>query len=534
MDWSGVISSMCDDEVARLLAQSDNALSGVSFVPFRGTQSRAYFSEADVLLFGGKVGGGKSALLNGLALQEHYRSLLCRSTHTALRPLIDVGKELVGESKGFVGGGRPLYNKPDGGVIHYMGLINDGGAGSLQGEAHDFIGIDEAAQIPEDYVRTVMGWLRPTTRTKSGQRLRVVLGSNPPLDSTGDWMLDFFPCWLDDTYPNPAEDGELRWFIRDGSFDVECKEGDSVILDGVEVFAHSRTFIASDFNDNPYVDSADYARTMGNLDETSRKILMGGNFMVSRGDSDNQMIPTDWIRAAQSRWDDNNRPDSGMLAMGVDVTGGGGDMSVISTVYDGLWFDQLISEHAGELPLASDQAAWVVKNRRGMCNVGIDFGGGFGGGTYSYLVGQGIPCLKYVGASPTKERTADRSYGFANVRAMTYWRLREMLDPDQEGGAVIALPPSKKLLSDLATPTYEKVMDRGRLVIKMECKKSIKKRIRRSTDEGDAIVMALWVYMKGLRHGDIVPKNKAGMMRGAGAGFLGANFGYAHRKKRRK
>jgi len=387
--------------------------------------------------------------------------------------------------------------------------------------------VDEVAQITEEPVRTIMGWLRPTTKTPKGQRLRVVFGSNPPLDSTGDWLIDFFPCWLDDTYPNPAQDGELRWFIRDGGVDVECKQGDSVVLDGDEIFAHSRTFIASDYHDNPYVDAKDYLRTLGNMSEEQRKILMSGNFLVSRGDAERQMIPTAWIKAAQDRWKKENRPKGGMQALGVDVTGDGEDKSAALGVYDGLWFDEPATVIGSEIPLDSDQAAWVVKNRRGACPVGIDMGGGYGGGTYSYLIGQGIECIKFVPQGATRERSADRSYGFANIRSLSYWRMREMLDPDQEGGAVICLPPSKKLLSDLATPKFEVVMMAGRMVVKMESKKEIKKRIKRSPDEGDAAVIGLHTYMK-------AGKGGGSQRRHSGVKKMVANVGFPHRKKRWK
>ena len=52
---------------------------------------------------------------------------------------------------------------------------------------------------------------------------------------------------------------------------------------------------------------------------------------------------------------------------------------------------------------------------------------------------------------------------FANKRAEAWWRFREALDPDQEGGSVIALPPDPQLRADLAAPVYE-VGPRGILI----------------------------------------------------------------------
>ena len=67
-------------------------------------------------------------------------------------------------------------------------------------------------------------------------------------------------------------------------------------------------------------------------------------------------------------------------------------------------------------------------------------------------------------------------------------RLREALDPDQLGGSQIALPNDKKLISDLTSPEY-RIGPQG---IELEAKDKLTKRLGRSTDRGDAVVMAWW------------------------------------------
>ena len=49
------------------------ATKGMRWVPNPGPQEQAYFSEADVLLYGGEPGGGKSQLILGLAFNCHRR-----------------------------------------------------------------------------------------------------------------------------------------------------------------------------------------------------------------------------------------------------------------------------------------------------------------------------------------------------------------------------------------------------------------------------------------------------------------------------
>jgi hypothetical protein len=72
-----------------------------------------------------------------------------------------------------------------------------------------------------------------------------------------------------------------------------------------------------------------------------------------------------------------------------------------------------------------------------------------------------------------------------NKRAEAYWRLREALDPSQDGGSRIAPPPDSALSADLAAPRW-KLTPRG---IPIESKEDIVRRIGRSPVKGDAVEM---------------------------------------------
>jgi hypothetical protein len=93
----------------------------------------------------------------------------------------------------------------------------------------------------------------------------------------------------------------------------------------------------------------------------------------------------------------------------------------------------------------------------------------------------------FNGASESTEVTRDAAkLAFHNKRAEVWWRFREALDPDQEGGSQIALPPDDELKADLASAQWE-LTARG---IKLKAKEEIRARIGRSPSKGDAIVMA--------------------------------------------
>jgi len=113
-------------------------------------------------------------------------------------------------------------------------------------------------------------------------------------------------------------------------------------------------------------------------------------------------------------------------------------------------------------------------------------GGGYGGDVSARLRENGIAYEPFNGAQKSTVIGKD-GIRFINRRAEAWWKFREELNPDQEGGSPIALPDDPELLADLAAPTFE-VQANG---IKLESKDDIKKRLGRSPDKGDAVVMCL-------------------------------------------
>jgi hypothetical protein len=92
------------------------------------------------------------------------------------------------------------------------------------------------------------------------------------------------------------------------------------------------------------------------------------------------------------------------------------------------------------------------------------------------------------GAAEHTDRTdASGEMHFSNKRSAAWWNMREMLDPDN--GYEVGLPYDDNLTGDL-TSVHWKVLSGGR--IQVEAKEDIKERIGRSTDDGDAVVMAFY------------------------------------------
>ena len=482
------------DQIVALLTQlpaaekqqlAENALGvskGMRWIPSPGPQTEAYFSKADILLYGGEPGGGKTALILGLAFNCHKRSLIMRRQYTDLSPITEAAIAIHGSRKGFSGSPPPSFKISKDQLIEFGAAARVGDEQHWMGNAHDFIGFDEATHFAEIQIRFLMGWLRST---EPKQRCRVVMATNPPLSSEGAWVVEMFAPWLDPRHPNPAKIGELRWFITDEhGKDMEV-DGPTPVLSGEKLLIPlSRTFIPASVNDNPYLANTAYQAQLDAMVEPFRSILMGG-FMASMRDDVNQCIPTDWIKQAQRRWVEHPRLGTPMCAMGVDVAQGGIDETIIAIRHDD-WYAPLIAKPGRETPLGADVAGMIVAHRRDDAIVILDMGGGYGGATYEKLIENNIAVTPYKGAVAVDTKTKDRQLKFTNKRTEAYWRFREALDPSQTGGSTIMLPDDPKLMADLSAPRFE-VTPKG---LKLETKEDVCERLGRSTDRGDAVVMA--------------------------------------------
>ena len=461
---------------------------GEKWVPTIGPQSDAYHSKADVLLYGGEPGGGKSALIEGLAYTRHERSLIMRRKYGDLDRLIEDTLKIHGSRTGFNGSPPPKLRIDERRAIDFGAAQHIGDEQAFMGRGHDFLGIDEATHFAEQQVRFLMGWVRTEN---PNQRCRTVFATNPALTADGLWVNKMFAPWLDDTYPRPAKEGELRWAVTGSDDKMIWVDGPNdsrpVGHNGKMVMPKSYTFIGASVADNPFYSRTDYSRELDNLPDSIRRILLG-KFKTTFKDQPNQIIPTEWVLAARARWRPQPPEDVPMCAIGVDCSGGGSDPMMIAPRHDG-WYAPLVEIKGEEIPMDRSGAwcgAQVLSYRRDRCLIVIDLGGGYGSSTFENLKSNGVEVHGYKGAEATSRRSRDGKMKFTNKRTAALWGFREALDPGQPGGSPIALPDSAKLLSDLTAPTYE-VTPNG---IKAEPKEKVMARLGRSTNEGDAVVMA--------------------------------------------
>lgn len=307
-----------------------------------------------------------------------------------------------------------------------------------------------------------------------------------------------FRPWLDPTHPKPAKHGELRWFITTGDGDFEVDGPEPVQRDGTTLIPTSRTFIPARLADNPFIETETYQKQLDALPEPYRSAARDGNFMAARVDDEWQVIPTQWIREAQARWHPDPPEHAPMSALAVDIAQGGNDTTTLSARYDA-WFAALEQVPGRETPTGNEVAGLVIAKRRNGCTVVLDMGGGYGGAAKMRLEDNHVDgIVAYKGSEKSVRRTNDQQFGFFNKRAEAYWRLREALDPGQDGGSPVALPDDPELVSDLTSVRFE-ITSQG---IKITPKDKVIEALGRSPDKGDAVVMANFAGPKLMTHGN--------------------------------
>lgn len=462
------------------------ATSKLSFIPNPGPQTDAYLSTADVMLYGGQAGGGKSMLELGWGINMARSGIIFRRELTQTDGLEKEGKRLIGDSARF--NGQDLeWTWPDGKTLKLGGMREPDSWQAHAGRERDYYAFDEGGEFLEMQVASIIAWLRAAP----GHRTRVIIGSNPPRTAEGLWLIKWFAPWLDSKFPKPASPGEIRWAVhisRNDEIVVHWVDGPGEYeLDGERYTAKSYTFIPASLVDNPQRNTPEYRAQLQSLPEPLRSQLLYGKFSASLKDLQNQVIPTSWVQRSNQRWTPTP-PRVPMCAIGVDASGGGEDPMIVSQRYDG-WFAPLVEVQGKEIPedrAGAYCAGVVVSYRRDGALVVLDMGGGYGGPMYEHLVK--VPCevYKYKGAEATTKRSRDGGLKFVNKRSAAYWLFREALDPGQPGGSNIMLPEDQRLMADLTAPTFE-ITAQG---IKVEPKEKVTERLGRSTDRGDAVVMA--------------------------------------------
>jgi hypothetical protein len=491
-DVEAWLSSLNSPQLSALETQVQLQVGNYQWLPNSGAQTLGYLSEADVLFYGGRAGGGKSDLLLGWGINESHRGIIFRREYPQLRALEDRILTLIPRKN--YRASPPKTADFDGGhrSLEFGAVQHAGDEQKYQGRPHDFIGFDEITHFLYSQFMFLRGWLRLAAGAHPEQRQRVICAGNPPTSDEGAWVIEYWRPWLDPNYPRPAAPGELRWFWRDPdqNKDIEVEPNYYKIVNGVKYLAESRTFIPASLEDNPHLANTRYGSNLNMLPEPLRSQLLYGDFNIRTVDRPWQLVPTEWVMKAQARWTQSLVDECpGIEQIGADIARGGIDNTVLYRRYRHVIFTAI--EAPGKKTPDGGSVATMIINA-----LGAQFATPAEPLVIADAIGVGSSVVdhctsvlaRFIGMNVSNKclyTDKTKKFKFVNMRAYCAWLVREALDPDQDNP--LALPPDPGLLGELTGIDW-KLTPSG---IQLESKDDVKKRIGRSPDKFEALMLSL-------------------------------------------
>ena len=119
--------------------------------PISAPQQTAMHSKAQILLYGGASGGGKTDLLVADAMQEYentnLRAILIRKSFTEMNQIMDRCKAIYQPFGAFYRSRENSWIFPSGARIRLGYMANDASITMYQGNPFSYLGIDESTLL---------------------------------------------------------------------------------------------------------------------------------------------------------------------------------------------------------------------------------------------------------------------------------------------------------------------------------------------------------------------------------------------------
>lgn len=267
--------------------------------PQPGPQTQFLASPADIAIYGGAAGGGKTWAL----LMEPLRHVANKDFGAVFfrRNTVQVRNEggLWDESEKVYPllGASPRehvldWHFPSGASVAFAHLEHDKNVLDWQGSQIPLICFDELTHFsPRQF-----WYMVSRNRSMCGVRPYIRATCNPDADS---WVSSFIAWWIDPNtgFPIPERAGVLRWFVRinDELIWADSPDGLSEYRDihGEPIPPKSATFVPAKLTDNVALMSADpgYLASLMSLPTVERERLLGGNWKIRNTKA---LVFSDW------------------------------------------------------------------------------------------------------------------------------------------------------------------------------------------------------------------------------------------------
>ena len=263
--------------------------------PNPGPQAAFLSTTADVALYGGAAGSGKSyaLLLQPLAHVNNpaFGAIIFRRTNPQIfneGALWDVASKVYPRD-GI--GARPRVARaewvfPSGAKVRFAHLEYEKSKKEWDGSQIAFIGFDELTS----FTATMFWYMLSRNRSTCGIRPYIRATCNPDADS---WVAELVSWWINQEtgYPLPERSGLLRWFVRDSGkllwFDTKREAARHMVKAGMTPekavsVPKSFTFIPGKLEDNPVLETVDpgYRANLMAMELVEKERLLGGNWKI--------------------------------------------------------------------------------------------------------------------------------------------------------------------------------------------------------------------------------------------------------------
>ena len=255
--------------------------------PQHGPQEVFLSTSADIAIYGGAAGGGKTyaLLLEGLRHISNpgfgaviFRRLSIQITQEG--GLWDSSFEAYGGIRGAVPKTSPRrhWRFQSGSRVNFAHIDGDKDLGKWQGSQISFIGFDELTHFSERQ----FFYMLSRNRSTCGVKPYVRATCNPDADS---WVAKFISWWIDQKtgYPIPERSGKIRYMARADDAIVWADSRAELAERGIDKDKiKSVTFIASTLNDNKILMEKDpsYRANLENLPLVEKERLLHGNWKI--------------------------------------------------------------------------------------------------------------------------------------------------------------------------------------------------------------------------------------------------------------